>query len=306
MSQHGGPHRVGPHRVVALPSARREIPNFLDLYWRKHCIYALLEVDVTVARRFIEEREVRTGEALSFTGYLAFCLAQAVDEDKSVQAYLRGRKQLVLFEDVDVSLTVERELSGTRVPMGHIIRRANHKTFLEIHQEIRAVQSQPVPPRKGEPPVVQFITLLPWPLPKLLGRLLRATWRHNPTGAVAQGGTVAVTAVGMFGRSCGWGLVPLPHTLGLVVGSIARKPAVVDDRIEPREILHLTVVFDHDVVDGAPAARFAARLAELLTSGAGLDEGLDDGLGDGLDGGLADGLGEQQTPPERRARQPVG
>jgi 2-oxoacid dehydrogenases acyltransferase (catalytic domain) len=98
----------------------------------------------------------------------------------------------------------------------------------------------------------------------------------------------------MFGHSCGWGLVPLPHTLGLVVGSIARKPAVVEDRIEPREILHLTVVFDHDVVDGAPAARFAARLVELVMRGAGLDDG------------SADGLSEQETPTERRARQPVG
>jgi hypothetical protein len=285
--------RVGPHRVVALPSARREVPNFLDLYWWKHCIYALLEVDVTTARQFIEAHKTRTGEALSFTGYLAYCLARAVDEDKSVQAYLKGRKQLVMFDDVNVFMTVERELSGTRVPIGHIIRRANHKTFLEIHQEIRAVQTQPAPPRKGEPPLVRFITLLPWPLPKLFGSLLRATWRHDPTGAVAKGGTVAVTAVGMFGHG-GWGLVPLPHTLGLVVGSIARKPAVVEDRIEPREILHLTVVFDHDVVDGAPAARFAARLTELLTSGAGLDDRLDEGLS------------EQGMLAERRERRPVG
>jgi hypothetical protein len=63
--------QIGPVRVVALPPARREVPNFLDLYWWKHCIYALLEVDVTVAWQFIEEHETRTGEALSFTGYLA-------------------------------------------------------------------------------------------------------------------------------------------------------------------------------------------------------------------------------------------
>jgi 2-oxoacid dehydrogenases acyltransferase (catalytic domain) len=179
--------QVGSVRVEALPPARREIPNFLDLYWWKHCIYALLEVDATVPRRIIAEHETRTGEALSFTGYLAYCLARAVDEDKSVQAYLKGRKQLVMFDDVNVFMTVERELGGTRVPIGHIIRRANHKTFLEIHQEIRAVQTQPAPPRKGEPLVVRVVTLLPWPLPKLFGGLLRAMWRHDPTSAVAQG-----------------------------------------------------------------------------------------------------------------------
>jgi pyruvate/2-oxoglutarate dehydrogenase complex dihydrolipoamide acyltransferase (E2) component len=60
------------------------------------------------------------------------------------------------------------------------------------------------------------------------------------------------------------------HSLGLVVGGIAHKPAVVDGRIEPREILSLTVAFDHDLVDGAPAARFVRRLLELIESGYGL------------------------------------
>ena len=87
------------------------------------------------------------------------------------------------------------------------------------------------------------------------------------------GGTVGITAVGMFGEGHGgWGIFPMNHTLGLVVGSIAWKPAVVEGRIEPREILNLTVVFDHDVIDGAPAARFVHRLVELIESGAGLEE----------------------------------
>jgi pyruvate/2-oxoglutarate dehydrogenase complex dihydrolipoamide acyltransferase (E2) component len=86
-------------------------------------------------------------------------------------------------------------------------------------------------------------------------------------------GTVTVTAVGMFGEGhSGWGLTPIAETLGLVVGSTAWKPAVVAGRIEPREILNLTVVFDHDILDGAPAARFSRRLVELIESGCGLVE----------------------------------
>jgi pyruvate/2-oxoglutarate dehydrogenase complex dihydrolipoamide acyltransferase (E2) component len=90
---------------------------------------------------------------------------------------------------------------------------------------------------------------------------------------VAASGTVFVTAVGMFGKGhSGWGIATTPHSLGLVVGSIASKPAVIEGRIEPREILNLTVLFDHDVVDGAPATRFVRRLIELIESGAGLHE----------------------------------
>jgi pyruvate/2-oxoglutarate dehydrogenase complex dihydrolipoamide acyltransferase (E2) component len=48
--------------------------------------------------------------------------------------------------------------------------------------------------------------------------------------------------------------------------------AVVEGRIEPREILILTVLLDHDVVDGSPAPRFVRRLVELIESGEGLEE----------------------------------
>ena len=208
--------KLGPYHVIDLPSARRDTPHFLDLIQAKHSMYGLLEVDVTATRQFIEAHKARTGEALSFTGYLAFCLARAVDEDKSVQTYLKGRKQLVAFDDVDVGMTIERQIEGTHAPVGHVVRRANHKTFLEIHQEIRSVQARPAPPKKGIPSWVHFILLLPWPLPTLLIALLRAARRRDPAGAagiVATGGTVAVTAVGMFGHGSGWGLTPPAHSL---------------------------------------------------------------------------------------------
>jgi pyruvate/2-oxoglutarate dehydrogenase complex dihydrolipoamide acyltransferase (E2) component len=69
----------------------------------------------------------------------------------------------------------------------------------------------------------------------------------------------------MFGMGAGWalGIVPL-HTLCLTVGGVTRKPGVVDGRIEPREHLALTASIDHDIGDGAPAARFAKRLRELV------------------------------------------
>jgi hypothetical protein len=66
------PKATLPYRVVEAPRARRNTHNYLDLYWWKHSIYALLEVDVTKARQFIDQNRAQTGEALSFTGSLAF------------------------------------------------------------------------------------------------------------------------------------------------------------------------------------------------------------------------------------------
>jgi pyruvate/2-oxoglutarate dehydrogenase complex dihydrolipoamide acyltransferase (E2) component len=254
-----------PYHIVDLPASRRATPNLIDLAWVKHCVYSLLEVDVTVARQFIEMHRERTGEGLSFTGYLAFCLAHAVDEDKTVQAYLKGRRQLMMFDDVDVGLPIERQVGGTRVPMGYVIHRANHKTFYQIHQEIRSFQVKTVPPSNGMVRWLRFGLLLPGPLSMLFCALIRAAKRRDPTLMVAMAGTVGVTAVGMFGHGrSGWALTPAAHSLDLIVGGIARKPAMVDDRIEPREILNLTVAFDYDVVDRALAGRFVQRLVEWI------------------------------------------
>lgn len=89
-------------------------------------MYALLEVEVTLARKFIEDYKAKTGEQLSFTGYLIACLSRAVDEDKAVQAYRKGSKQLVKFDDVDVGFMVELKREEKRVLTGHVIRGANH------------------------------------------------------------------------------------------------------------------------------------------------------------------------------------
>jgi pyruvate/2-oxoglutarate dehydrogenase complex dihydrolipoamide acyltransferase (E2) component len=82
-------------------------------------------------------------------------------------------------------------------------------------------------------------------------------------------GTVAVTAVGMFAGGGGFGLTPMTMmSLEVVIGGMTQRPRVVDGQIEARDVLDLTVVIDHNVVDGAPATRFAAQLRELIETAA--------------------------------------
>ena len=77
--------------------------------------------------------------------------------------------------------------------------------------------------------------------------------------------------MGMFGKGSGWGIPTAPiHSLFLTLGGITEKPGVVDGQIAIREYLCLTVSLDHDIIDGAPAARFVTRLKELIESGFGL------------------------------------
>jgi pyruvate/2-oxoglutarate dehydrogenase complex dihydrolipoamide acyltransferase (E2) component len=264
---------TGPYHIVDFPAERRAMPAFLDLKSGRHVMYALLEVDVTDARKFIEDYKTKTNEQLSFTGYLALCLAHAVDENKTVQAYRKGSKKLLVFDDVAVGIMIERKKGEARVLTGHVILAANCKTYQEIHHEIRSAQSEPVPPNNGMPAWLRSALLLPWPLSALFKTVFLMINRRDPTVVTSMGGTVGISSVGMFGEGhAGWGIASGSHGLDLIVGGITQKLMEVGDRIETREILSLTIIFDHDVIDGAPAARFTRRLVELIESGYGLDE----------------------------------
>jgi pyruvate/2-oxoglutarate dehydrogenase complex dihydrolipoamide acyltransferase (E2) component len=264
--------KTGSYQIIDFPAERRAMPAYLELKSGRHVMYALLDVDVTVSRRFIEDYKAKTGEQLSFTGYMALCLARAVDENKTVQAYKKGSKQIIVFDDVDVGIMIERKQGETPVLTGYVIRAANRKTVWEIHQEIRSAQSEPVPPNNGMPAWFRSALLLPWPLSALFKVLFRMIMLRNPTIVTSVGGTVGISSVGMFGKGhAGWGIASGSHVLDLIVGGTARRLVEVEERIETREMLSLTIIFDHDVIDGAPAARFTRKLVELIESGFGLD-----------------------------------
>jgi pyruvate/2-oxoglutarate dehydrogenase complex dihydrolipoamide acyltransferase (E2) component len=229
-------------------------------------MHGLLEVDVTGAKARLKSHKAATSESLSFTAFLAVCLAKAVDEHKAVQAMRKGSKCLVLFEDVDIYLPIEHEMVGQKQVIPHIIRAANRKTLREIHDEIRAVQARGIPKE-----AMKFM-----PLPGLLFKpyFWFFGWRgsRNPQLWKKVAGTVGITAVGMFGNGSGWGIpIPPPTALMLTVGGIGEKLAVVDGNIVIREYLSLTLSFDHDIIDGAPAARFTRSLKDLIEDGYGLD-----------------------------------
>jgi pyruvate/2-oxoglutarate dehydrogenase complex dihydrolipoamide acyltransferase (E2) component len=80
-------------------------------------------------------------------------------------------------------------------------------------------------------------------------------------------GKVAVTAVGMFTSEPVWFIPHGSATVLLTVGSIERRNEWIDGAQAEREFLCLTGSFDHNVVDGAPAARFMHQLLETIKSG---------------------------------------
>jgi len=237
---------------------------------RKHTVVGLIEVDVTRARRLLREYRARTGKALSFTAFIIACLGKAVGEHKAVHAYRDWRKQLILFDEVDVNTIVEIEMDGRKMALPHFIRAANRRSVQDIHAELRAAQRAPQTTREFG--MRWFVRL-----PGFVRDAFYALAFRNPQWLKASFCTVGLTAVGMFAKGAGWAIPFNVHSLDVALGGIVEKPGVVDGCIAIREYLDLTLLFDHDVIDGAPAARFTARFQELIESAYGLDETLASG-----------------------------
>lgn len=273
------PDLIGGFEVRKFPEIRT--PTIDTMRWgsKRHHIPILLEIDVTDAR--IELRaQKKLGQRIGFTGWMVKCIAQAVSEHKSVQALRQGNRRLVIFDDVDVAIMVERAVgesgASETLPMPFMIRKANEKTVATIHAEIRAAQQQPLVGGEVQHNsaraswLVKFYTRLP--------RVVRDLffWQplfRDPFLIKQKMGTIGVTVIGISGQSgMSWGIPIGIHPLVVAVGAIAKKPGVVNEQIVIREYVGLTILFDHDVIDGAPVARFIRRLQELMTGSDGLKE----------------------------------
>ena len=255
-------------QTAPFPRSRALVIDAMRAGRRKHMIHGLVEFDVTRPRALLRAHKERSGESLSFTAFVLHCVGRAVAEDRMIHAVRDWRGRLVLFDDVDVNTIIEIELEERRFPLAYVVRAVNRRSVRELHDEIRAVQQNP-DRSHGERTfnLMRLYMRLPGFVRGLVYRLLPL----NPRWFKGVAGTVNVTAVGMFGEGGGWG-IPIPlYTLNLTLGGIAWKPGIVDGRIEPREYLHVTLSFDHVIVDGAPAARFVERLRGLVESGAGLE-----------------------------------
>ena len=264
------PEKHDSYAVIPFPKRRLPIVDFLRIQQRKPVIHALTEMDVTQPRQYIREYKARTGESLSFTAFLINCLGKAVDEDKRMHAYRKGNK-LVLFDEVDVTTLIEHPVGDEKIATPYILRAVNKRTLKDIHREIRSAQSE-----KTE----RFKQGIPWyesaffSLPQFLRIAIFGSFGKSPRLMKKMEGTVMVTAVGMFGKGIGWGIPLTNYTLGVTLGGIGQKPGVVEGRVEVREYLSMTITVDHDIIDGAPLARFIARFKELIEGGFGLTDGL--------------------------------
>jgi pyruvate/2-oxoglutarate dehydrogenase complex dihydrolipoamide acyltransferase (E2) component len=244
--------------VRPFPSNRRLVTAALRAGKHAVPIHGLLDLDVTDAMHLLRAQD----PSLSFTAFVVAAVGRAVASHPEVHAYRNWQGELVIHRHVDVSTIVEIATPQGPFPLVHTIRDADIRDVADLSAELHDVKSTPFPRhRKAAERLAPIATRVPGLIRALYALLSRSVRLRQRSG------TVTVTAIGMFAEGGGFALAPLTlMSLQIVVGGITERPRVIEDRVDIRNILDLTVTMDHNVVDGGPAARFGAELRHQIES----------------------------------------
>jgi pyruvate dehydrogenase E2 component (dihydrolipoamide acetyltransferase) len=101
-------------------------------------------------------------------------------------------------------------------------------------------------------------------LAREIDRLAGLTRANKAAREELSGSTFTITSLGTFGGLMATAIINYPEVAILGVHRIIRRPAVVGDKIEIRDLMNLSLSFDHRVVDGYDAARFVADIKATL------------------------------------------
>jgi len=103
-------------------------------------------------------------------------------------------------------------------------------------------------------------------LAKEVDYLAEATRSGKATREELSGSTFTITSLGTLGGLMATAVINFPEVAILGVHKISKRPAVVGDKIVARDMMNLSITFDHRVVDGYDGARFVAEVKALLES----------------------------------------
>ncbi len=201
-------------------------------------VTSFIEVDMTAIVKWREKYKEtflkREGIKLTYTPILIEAIAKSVRDVPMINVSVDGTHILV-HKRINVGIAVALPSSNLIVP---VIRDADQKSLLGITKQVndlaeRARQNKLVPDE---------IT----------------------------GGTISLTNLGSFGTLMGTPIINQPQAAIVAVGSITKRPVVIEtpegDTIGIRQMMFLSVTFDHRVVDGAMAGEFLNKMVGHLES----------------------------------------
>ena len=258
------------YKTKIFPKTRITTNDVCAIGLQKHHIPAMLETDVTESRKKIKLQKKQNNK-ISFTAWLIKVISIAVKDYEDIASYLKGKRKLTIFNDINISVAVEKEINDQKVPVPLLIEKVNEKSILSITEEINEARNKTLTDKdivlhNRSSRTERFYYSLPGPVRRFF-------WKYmlkHPELAFSKMGNVSVTSLGMIGRANGWFIPISVHPVCFGIGKITKKPVVINDKIEIREILNITVLLDHDIADGAIMARFISNLSGYIEKGHGL------------------------------------
>jgi pyruvate/2-oxoglutarate dehydrogenase complex dihydrolipoamide acyltransferase (E2) component len=258
---------MAEYNIHKFPKSRIATIDVCEIGMKKHHVTAFLEIDITNSREKIKKYKKDIGK-ISFTAWLIKVIGQTLSDNKTIAAFRKGKQKIVIFNDINISILIEKELNGEKVPFPVIIEKVNTLDIESISKQLNDSKQETI---NDTQVVIQkettFLEKFYYHLPGFIRRLMWINILKRPKMVFSKMGNVAVTSLGMYGKINGWFIPISVHPVCFGIGSIIKKPIVIDDKIEIRDILNMSVLIDHDVIDGAPMARFISMLTKNLEKG---------------------------------------
>ncbi len=228
---------VTPGEVVPMTTMRKKIAEHMLMSKRTSAhVHGVFEVDVTRIVKLREKMkgkfEAATGSKLTFTPFFARAAVHGLRKWPIVNSSVEG-DNIRYHSSINLGIAVALDW-GLIVP---VVKNAEERSFVGLQRAISDL---------GE----------------------RARTKKLKPDEV-QGGTFTITNPGIFGAKFGMPIINQPQVAIMGVGGIVKKPVVVTDKdgndsIAIRSMMHLSIGYDHRIIDGAVADQFMVEVKKFL------------------------------------------
>jgi pyruvate dehydrogenase E2 component (dihydrolipoamide acetyltransferase) len=218
-------------RVEPLSVMRRKIADHMVLSRRTSAhVHSVFHVNFSTIERIRQQKKAeyeQRGTKLTYMAFITQAVISALRKFPVVNASLDG-DNIVYKGDINIGIAVALE-SGLIVP---VIKRADEKNMLGLSRSIADLAD-------------------------------RARSKQLKPDEV-QGGTFTITNPGQFGSQFGLPIINQPQVAILGIGTIEKRPVVIDDAIAIRTMAYLTLGYDHRLIDGATGDQFMAEIKQQI------------------------------------------
>jgi pyruvate dehydrogenase E2 component (dihydrolipoamide acetyltransferase) len=222
----------GHYDVQPMSVMRQKIAEHMVLSKRvSPHVYSIDEADVTgiavLRSKMKDEFQATTGAKLSFMPFFVRAAVEGLRAFPTVNASVDGTN-VVLHRECNIGIAVALDW-GLIVP---VVKNAEEKNFLGIQRTINDLAE-------------------------------RARSKKLKPEEVLES-TFSITNPGVFGGLMGLPVINQPNVAILGLGTIQKRPVVINDAIAIRSMVYLTLSYDHRVVDGAIAHQFMGKVKSIL------------------------------------------